>query len=454
MRGGWVAIGVALLVALAFLPRSLANHDEFYYAGQAYTLAHGRLAPQPGDPLLVGLNSAAEAFRYPVAWPAVLSLARLVSFRAMFVVALLCHLAAGAAVARMLVRRKVPSFLAVAYLFHPVFWIYSRTLLSDGPTAAALLLAMDGWENRSRVATSGWLGLMSGVRLANGIAACGFGFSIINRLRRRLSDVVALIIGTSLFVGIQLLVNRRLDGHWLVSSYAVSGAKMFDGAMTLENVVLYLGGLALLPPFCLVFAVARPRSVDRWALIAIPILIAYVPISFHNVSANVLETLVGGQRYLMPAHAALLVATARSWSRLPFLTRPVIPLVLGAAVAVIGCLAMRPIERRHGAAAGLVVECRPKAIGYTRHANMVAGSVPADSYDAFDLIPETHRPWDVMVLTPGYQGNQPGFATPWQAPPPAIPGATCQVLGPYAVYDFTGRCPVRGAPCSGSSSLR
>jgi hypothetical protein len=448
MRAGWAAVLAAAIVAVVFLPSSLTNHDEYYYAGQAFTLSKGRLTPQPGDPLLVPLEPAAYNFRYPVAWPAALSIARRISFRGMYVLALLVHLGGGAAFARMLVRRNIGSALAAAYVFHPVFWIYSRTILSDAPTVAALVLAMDAWENRSRVASGGWLGFMTGIRLPNGIAAVAFGLSVLGDLRRRAGDVVILVAGVALFVGVQMLVNHALGGHWLVSSYATASANFFTGKMALENALLYLAGLALLPPFSLIFAVSRPKAVDRWLFIAVAVVVAYIPVSFHNASASTLETLVGGQRYVMMAHAALLVATARLWSRIPLLNRPAVPVALGVVAAVIACLAMRPIERRHSAAANVVASCRPKTIGYSRYANLIAGSVEAERYETFDVLPTVHDPWDVLVLTPGYQGNQPGFATPWRSQPAAIAGATCQMVGPYAIYDFGGRCSESGAPCN------
>src|SRR2546423_9372739 len=89
LRGAWLALLAAAVIALAFLPKSLTNNDETYYAGEAYTLAHGRVAPQPGDPLPLAAETPAQAMRYPVAWPAVLALGRLISIRAMYLVALI-----------------------------------------------------------------------------------------------------------------------------------------------------------------------------------------------------------------------------------------------------------------------------------------------------------------------------------------------------------------------------
>jgi len=441
-------MAAAAIVALLFLPRSFTNNDEYYYAGQAYTVAHGRVAPQPGDPLLVPLYAPARAFRYPVAWPAVLSVARLVSIRAMYVLVLCIHLLGGAAIARMLLRRGAPSVLSAAYLFHPVFWIYSRTLLSDLPSTAAMLIAMDAWENRtSRTAAAGALGFVGAARIANLTVLGGFGLAVMPETRRRIADVTALVLGVLAFWLVQILVNRTLGEYWLVSPYAKTGALMLSGRMIVENAALYIGGLALLPPFSLVFAVARPRRVDRWAWIAVVVVVAHLPISWHNASSSMLETLVGGQRYAMPAHAALLVATAGIWSGVPILRREWLSIAAGLAIAVIGCLAMARLEKRHRLAAEAVADCHPDTIAYNRFANRIAGSVPARSYVLVEQAPRERVNWDVLVLAPSFQSNQPGFSGGWDGGIPRVDGATCRQVGAYAIYDFTGRCPPRGEPC-------
>jgi hypothetical protein len=453
LRGGWFAIAAAAIVAFVFLPTSFTNNDEYYYAGQAYTLTQGRLAPALGDPLLLPEETPEQAFRYPVAWPAALAAGRVVGIPGMYVVALIAHLLGGAAAARLLVRRGVPSAFAAAYLFHPVCWIYSRTLLSDVPATAMLLFAMDAWENRKDVSAGASLGFAAGMRLANVFVVFGFGLAVLSQLRRRLAGVASLIVGVVAFSIVQMVVNRILGGYWLVSRYATQGAGMFTGSMVFENAALYLGGLALLPPFPLVAALVRPKRVDRWAWVAIVTVAVYLPISFHNVSPNLLETLVGGQRYVLPAHAALMVATAGTWSSVRVLRVPWLPVAAGVVLAVGASLAMRRIENRHRPAVQFIRACGPHRLAYNRFANRVAGSVAARSYRVVPNAAGAGSDWDVMVLAPGYLSNQPGFATGWEGPPPELAGARCYRSGLYAIYDATGRCPAAD-PCHAAAPTR
>jgi hypothetical protein len=448
LKAAWIVIAATAVVAGIFLPRSFTNNDEFYYSGQAHVLSKGRLTPQPGDPLLVPYEIPAQAFRYPVAWPAVLVPARLFGIRPLYVTALAIHLLGGLAVARMLVRRGASSGLAAFYVFHPVFWLYSRTLLSDLPATAALLVAMDAWENRDRKTASGALGFAGAARIANVAVLFGFGLAVLSSAKRRLHDVLALVLVAAAFWVIQILVNHALGGYWLVSPYIAQNALLVTGRMTAENGALYLAGLALLPPFPLLFAIARPRHMDRWALVALVVVLAYLPMSWHNASTNILETLVGGQRYVMPAHAALMIATARTWSAAPLLRSRWLALVGGLAVAVGACLSIARIEKRHRAAADAVASCHPNRLAFNRFANKVAGSVVATTYAVAEDTPLEHGDWDVLVIAPGVQSNQPGNNVSWTSKPPRIVGGVCRQVGDYAIYDFSGRCPAFGQACT------
>jgi hypothetical protein len=312
---------------------------------------------------------------------------------------------------------------------------------------------MDAWENRRRNSSAVALALATGFRLANVIAAFGFGLSVLPGIKRRFADAAVVAAVIALVIGVQMLVNHRLGGYWLVSGYASRSAAMYDKAAVLENLALYVGGLALLPPFPLVFALARPKRVDRWALIGVLVFAAYVPIVYHNVSPSLLETLVGGQRFMLPVHGALMVATAGSWTTAPVLQRTWLPVGVGVLMGVIGSLAMARLENRHRPAVEAVASCRPGVLAYNRFANRVAGSVEATSYrlvrDATDAT-SSGADWDVLIMAPGYLSHQPGHAPTWAAVP-GIAGASCRQVGPYAIYDRTGRCLVGGQACTSTA---
>jgi len=161
----------------------------------------------------------------------------------------------------------------------------------------------------------------------------------------------------------------------------------------------------------------------------------------------------------MPAHAALLIASAGIWSRIPLLRRDWLPIAAGVVVAVLACLAIGRLENRHRPAAQALASCRPETVSYNYYANKVAGSVEAKSYRLVDeqwnrgqLLLDQR--WyhghvtDVLVLAPSVQSNQPGAASSltWPSGPPRLEGGRCRLVGSYAIYDFSGRCPPSARP--------
>ena len=448
LRPGWLVLSLGLVVAACFLPRAIINSDEYYYAGQAYVLAQGRILPQLGDPLPLPEVTPAEAFRYPVTWPALLSLARLISFRAMYAFAFLVHLLGAVAVMRMLVRRGAHASLVAFYVFHPALLVYSRTLMSDVPAVAALMIAMDAWENGTVPLSAAGLGLASGMRFATASALLGFGLATQHEWRRRPLGALVLALGVGLFLTVQAVTNQVLAGSAVSSPYVAAAPDLFGTRMLFENFGLYLAGLALLPPFPLIVALTGPEKVDRWTLLAAIVVLGALPISFHNVSTSLLETLVGGQRYVLPAHAAMLISTARVWSRwLPSVRRSWA--VAGAvAMGIVGCLAMSRLEDRYRNATEQLASCGRGRVAYNYHAHRIAGSVEASQYF---MLSDEHAaaamPWDALVLAPSPQSNQPGYGGGWDSAPPHIDGARCVRVGAYAIYDRSGHCSLHGEAC-------
>jgi hypothetical protein len=395
LRGGWAAIALAALVWLALAPRTLTNSDEVFYAGEARMLASGHLQPRDGDPLPVDPEHPREAARVPLGWPLVLAPFALLGLRAMFLATLAFHLFAGAAVARLLTRRGLPSLFAALWLFHPTAWIYSRTLMADVPASALLLLAIDAAEEDARLRSAALLGAAVFLRLTMVVAAGGFLLALLVRtrsLRALVPFVAACAIGGAGLV----LGNLASTGALVSTHYQGAGLPFLDGRMAGENALLYSAGLLALPPFPLVWLAARRARVDAWAWVAPPVFVFFVIYSFHDRSPNLLETLVGGQRYLLPAHAALLIATARAWS-MPRLAP--LALAAGAATCLYACVKMRRIEARYLPAVEAIRACHPRRLAFNEHAARVALAVDAQEYQLIDRRAVTGL-GDLFVVTP------------------------------------------------------
>jgi hypothetical protein len=367
LRPAWAALLLAAALGLLFLPRVLTNSDEIYYAGQARTMLRGRLVPVAGDPLPVVPGEEAAAVKVPPGWPAVLMLGG--GLRGMFVVALLVHLLGAAAAARMLLRRGAPPVLVVAYLFHPSLFVYSHTLMSDVPMTAALVVAADAWENRRKGAWAVAAAIL--LRFAGVVAAAGMALAARPRLR--------MLIPAGIAVAALFAFNHAVHGTWTFTTpRAQAGFELLGAGGLAENLLLYGGGLLLLPPFPLVWVVLRRRDVDRWALAALPIVLFFLCYNYHDRSPRWWETLVGGQRLILPAHALLMMATARVWSAPVLFRRSGLLLAAGLAAGVAGSLAMRQLAAPYRPVVDALAGCR--RIGFDAESARVALSVPAGEY--------------------------------------------------------------------------
>lgn len=445
LPGAVVAV-LAAAVYLVFLPHLLVNSDEYFYAGQALALSKGHLFPVDGVGLSFPASTAIEAVKYPMAWPMLLALGRLLSARSMWLVALVLHLAGGMAFARIMVRRGIPAWSNALWLFHPVAWLYARTVMSDVPAAALLLVAIDAWEARDRWLGAAMLALVAWMRSANLLVLAGFGLAVLPQVRRRWRDGLAGGVAVMAALLAQHGFERLLTGAWFASPYSHANASLIGTGMVVENAALYLGGLLLLPPFPLAFAALRPRRVDGWVLVSVPVLAFLLFYRYHDTGTNLLQTFVGGQRFMLPAHAALLVATAQAWSRVwPFSSRWLL-VSAGLLVSVLGAVAMRRLEMKFEPAHHAVRACAPATLGYNVAAGRVALSVDAERYLALDGRAEL-PPMDVVLVATQHESNRPGGTQdPRSGLRVPVPGR-CYAVGVYRIYDLAGRCPPVGDPC-------
>jgi hypothetical protein len=441
-------MGLAAIVGLLLLSRVMINQDEYIYAGEARMLLHGRLAAAGGDPLPgAHLVSDYEGPRYPPGWPLALALGALWNFRSMFVVAIVAHLLGGAAMARMLVRRGLPSILCAVWLFHPLFWSFSRTLMSDVPAAALMLMAMDAWEN-GRVRTSALaIGYSFLMRASAPMTTLGFALAVLTEWRRRWRALLLLGLGAAAGLAILLLVNLVKNGHPFRSPYSTAAESLITAHAVVGNGWIYGLALLALPPFPLLCLLARPRACDRWAWVALPVVAFFLFYGYRDTSPRFLENLLGGQRLILAAHAALLIATAEVWSGIPLIRFTPAILAVGVVVTLGHHFAIRHLEQRYGPAAQAVAACRPEQVLYNQYASRVALSTDAKSFYLLDEHPPTVAA-DVAVLSLRQPTNR--FETPntFEIPAWLRPHfANCQRHGDFYIFDLTGRCPRTGEIC-------
>lgn len=450
LRQAWWVLALASAVALLVFPRTVTITDEAHYAGQALGLLHGHLVPTSAEAIPFLPGKAEQWVRYPYGWPLLLAPLRLLGFRALFLATLALHLLGGAAAARMLVRRGLPAWLAAAYVFHPVAWVFSRTLMSDVPTAALLLLSMDLWEEGKPGRGALALGYSIFARMGGVLAAAGVGLAVLaGRPRPRVRDVVLLAMGPIVAAAVVVALNRWALGSPLGAWYGGEGVEALTGTRIPLHLLLYAGGLLLLPPFPLAWLLLRPGECDRWALAALPTLAFFVFYAYHDAAANAVETFLGGQRLILSAHVVLLVATMRAWAAVPLLRFR--RAVLGAAAACAACASIAwrwRQEERFIPAVEAVRACRPRTLAYNGFALRVAAPVEAREYRVIRRL----RPpplADVVVFAP-HEVSRSVLGVGRRDLPFALRAAAgrCRQAGAFLVFDFAGRCPEGLPPCA------
>jgi hypothetical protein len=345
----------------------------------------------------------------------------------------------------MLVRRGAAAWLNAVYLFHPVFWTFSGTLLSDVPTAVAFLVAMDAWEEGRPGAAGTAVAFACFARLSSAFAALGFMLAMLKWDRRSIRSVAVVAACSAAGGGALLAWNRLVYGAAVATDYAVGNQSLLSGAMVLDNVLLYGLGLLLVPPFAAACLVVRPRRADRWALMAIPILAFFVAYAYHDSSANPLMRLVGGQRLVVAAHAALLVATARTWSEMAVFRRRWVVGLAGVCTALAASLVLRRIEAPHREAAEAAARCSPAKLAYNMNAVRAAAAIDAGSYhllDGRDRVPAA----DLVILSRRSLSQHPG-ARQLRYTGPEPKSDRCVQVGEYRIFDLSGRCSLEGDPC-------
>jgi hypothetical protein len=215
-----------------------------------------------------------------------------------------------------------------------------------------------------------------------------------------------------------------------------------------ENAWVYGLTLTALPPFPLLCLLLRPRSCDRWAWAALPVVGFFLFYGYRDVSPRFLENMLGGQRLILAAHAALLIATAEVWSRIPLIRFAPVVLAAGVAAAVGHHFAVRHLDQRYGPAVQAVAACQPEKVIYNQFASRVALSTDAK----FFYLMDDHAPSfqvDVAVLSLKPLTNR--FETTNTFKIPAwlqSQAGHCQRHGDFYVFDLAGRCPRRGEACS------
>ncbi len=446
LRDAWLIALALLLVWAASWPRLMINGDEYLYAGEARTLLHGRVVPIDGDPLPAPLHAPGSVLRYPLGWPLLLAPLALAGFRALFALPCLFHLAGVLLFARLLVRRGLPAWNCLAWALWLPALPFARTLMTDVPTATLFLLVLDAWEE-DRPALAGLaMALSLSFRLAAIFPAAGLGLAAL--LEDRKKALRCLGGGAAAGVASVLLGNQLMHDDPLRSPYSENGLQLLGAHRLGAHALLYLAGLLVFPPFPLAAWLRAPRRCDRWLLACAPALLFAIVYDYQDQSPSLLETLVGGQRFMLPAHAVLLASTSPVWALRGFPRARLFAAPAAAAVFAASIHFTRPLYDRYAPAVERLRACHPASIAYNTSASRIALSVDAARYRLADARDPRGLAEVAVFATraPTHQVAQSIFVQPL---PASLAAEPCARAGEFYLFDLGGRCLAPESACEG-----
>jgi len=359
-RALWV-FGVLVFAALAvaFYPTAIGIKDESVYLTEPYIFRAGTVFADVAhvSVIFAALNGRHVLPVYPPGVGALLLPATLITWRAAFAVPLLLQLAGFLLFRVLLGQLGIRRGWAVLYLFYPSLVLFSRTLMSEVPSATLLLLALVLYTRgtlRSRIAAGVALGALGFIRYANPITAALFLAAallrdiaenrvgdIMRRPLRVLPRAVPLLCGFVLTTALLIVYDLHAYGGPLGPEVGTFGLRYLPG-----HVLEYAGVLVLIWPLML-FAPLLYRgllrveaSVTTYGTLLVMSAWYYAE-DTHGFGENMLTI----PRLLLPAIPLWLVAYAGVLDRAARIERTYWRAV--RAVAAIGAIGMIGISIAH-----------------------------------------------------------------------------------------------------------
>ena len=344
-------------------PVAIAAQDEASYLAGAYILRHGTVFADVAQvPLLWSVPHAGHtALLYPPGQSALLAPFTFGGWRLAFTANLLAHLTGFLLFSILLKQLGIRRAWALLYLFFPPLVLYSRTLMSDVPSAALIVavLLVWLWGPWGRALAGALLGASLFLRYANLLTfiflALAAGLGDLAALRRRTGGgwqifrLPPLVAGFLPLCALFVVYNLVVYGHPTTPGYASVGQfglRHLPGHLAVYGTVLML----IYPLMLLAPLVYRGRLQVEVLVVSYGVLLAQSAYYFLNTYGSLPERAFVGSRLLFPAVPLFLVAYAqgldrvvdRTYSRL----KSVVPVVAGGLL-LLGILATLFVSNLH-----------------------------------------------------------------------------------------------------------
>ncbi len=297
------------IILFIFYPPYYAISDEQAYLSTAYALGKGTLFLDNA-----GLKNTIAAIRtekhlinkYPVGNSLLLAPFTIINWKLGFLRNYIFFFAGFLLFLKILDHYSIDRKMALLYLLHPSIILYSRTLMSDIPSMFFALLGVYLILKKKYYLAGIFLGFNLLIRYTNLLIPLGICAGIL--LEKRFKDVLKILPGVFLGLSLLLLYNWIAWGSFILP-FIRTGGGTFSMKYLGTSGLYYLISLNVLYPFMLVITLIQgiKRKFTGFLFTTLMFLITYSFYYYIDRGSNLIETLVMGQRFMLPVIPLMLL---------------------------------------------------------------------------------------------------------------------------------------------------
>lgn len=319
--------GFILFSVLFFLfyPSTYAIVDEAAYVTTTYTFQHGAIFYDHVGFLHVPMDvtvSGHSLSKYPPLNSLLLLPFCSINWRLGFLRGYLLMAIGFWLVMKMLQQYRLSKLYALFFLFHPAFVLYSRTLMSDLPATIATLIGVYCFIKKRYSIAGGVLGIGVAIRYPSLLVPATLG--VILAFRAEWRHLAELSMGT-LIAFIPLMVYHLACFRTIFGPIGAYGME-FSPHHFLSIFKQFFIYTNVLYPFFLILPIFS-RVKEKWdfILLTLVFILSYSFLGFIDRGETFFESLIRGQRFVLPVLPLLLIPYIDVVNKMRFVRKIIVP---------------------------------------------------------------------------------------------------------------------------------
>ncbi len=305
-----ILIGSLLLytaIFFFFYPLNTGIVDETAYLSMAYTLQNGKLYyDQAGiyaAPASIKFNNHL-ASRYPPGNSLLLLPFTRLNYNLIFLRGYILMVLGFIILIAILSHYNLPSYYALLFLFHPSMVLYSRTVMSDLPCTICCLAGLISFIKKKYILAGIVFGLNIAIRYPSILIP--IALIVIFFIKKDFSNLVKFLIGNATGV-MPILLYHILVFHTVIGP---ARANIIGFSFSNLPIMFFQFFLMINIIFPLMLLISfKTKLIEKWYFI-FPVLIFLLFFSlqyYSDTGKNFFETLIRGQRYMLPVIPFLII---------------------------------------------------------------------------------------------------------------------------------------------------